>query len=173
VLAVLSIDLAKCTGCRRCEASCAFVHTGRVSPRLARIRVLNIYEIGVDAPVVCAQCAERYCLKCPEEALSLGEHGQVVFSPTLCNHCGACEQSCPIGAIEIFNDIVHVCDLCGGDPKCIGACSEDAISWLRDEQESVSLEAVRAASKKLNPSERRLARALQQSEGLRREWIRA
>lgn len=140
---------------------------------MARIRVLNIYEIGIDAPVVCTQCVERYCLRCPENALSLGAYGQVILSPTLCNLCNACEQNCPIGAIEIFNDIVYVCDLCGGDPKCVGACSEDAITWQRDEVETVSLAEIREAAKKLNPSERRLARATKQSAGLRREWIRA
>lgn len=170
---MLSIDLARCTGCRRCESTCSFVHTGRVSNRLARIRVLNIYEIGIDAPVVCSQCEERYCMSCPEHALSIGADGQIIYSPTRCNLCGACQQSCPIGAIEVFDDIIYVCDLCGGDPKCIAACSEDAIVWNRRHGETVSLHAFKEAARKLNPSERRLAYAVKQSAGLRREWIRA
>lgn len=170
---MLKIDLAKCTGCRRCETTCSFVHSGRVSNRLARIKVLNVYEIGVDAPVVCTQCSERYCLKCPEDALSIGADGQVILSPTLCNLCGACEQNCPIGAIEIFDDIVYVCDLCGGEPKCIEACSEDAIAWERDQDETVSLAEAKDVAQKLNPSEKRLAHAMKQSAGLRGEWIRA
>ena len=169
---MLTIDLAKCTGCRRCEVACSFFHTGRVSNRLARIRVLNIYEIGVDAPVVCNQCEERYCLNCPEDALQLGPHGEIVLSPTRCQLCGACELNCPIGAIEIFEDIVYVCDLCGGAPKCIEACSEDAIVWHKEVQSTVSLAEAREGSKKLNPSERRYNQAIRQSAGLRREWFR-
>ncbi len=134
--------------------------------------MLNIYEIGIDAPVVCNQCSERYCLRCPEDALSIGQFGQVISSPTVCNLCGACEKNCPIGAIGIFNGFVLVCDLCGGDPKCIEACSEDAITWQGDQQETVSLAEIKDAAKKLNSSEKRLAHAITQSAGLRREWIR-
>jgi len=168
---MLTIDLARCTGCRRCECACSFFHTGRVSNRLARIKVLNIYEIGVDAPVVCNQCEERYCLACPEDALQLGPNGEVMFSPTLCQGCGVCELSCPIGAIEIFDDIVYVCDLCGGEPKCIEACSEDAIIWHRDAPAAVSLAEAREETRRLNPSERRHAHAMTQAAGLRREWF--
>ena len=169
---MLTIDLAKCTGCRRCECACSFFHTGRVSNHLARIKVLNIYEIGVDAPVVCNQCEERYCMNCPEDALSLGPNGEIVLSRTRCELCGACELNCPIGAIEIFDDIVYVCDLCGGDPKCIEACSEDAIVWLKDPSSPVSLADAREESKRLNPSERRHTHAMKQAAGLRREWFR-
>ena len=67
---MIQVDLYKCTGCRRCEAACAFFHTGRINPSLARIKVTLLYESGLDGPVVCQQCQERYCLKCPEEALT-------------------------------------------------------------------------------------------------------
>ncbi|MCP4898356.1 MAG: 4Fe-4S dicluster domain-containing protein [bacterium] len=171
---MIAVDLSKCTGCRRCEASCAFFHTGRVSNRLARIRVLNIYEIGVDAPIVCGQCKERYCVEsCPDTALTVGPLGQVYHSATRCNLCGVCEKSCPIGAIEVFNDYVYVCDLCGGDPKCVPACSEEAITWQREDQPAISLEVFKKSSRKLNPSERRLAHAMRQAAALRKEWFGA
>ena len=72
---MIKVDISKCTGCKKCETVCAFVHSGKVSNRLARIKVLNLYEIGVDAPVACVQCEERYCLLCPEDAISVGPHG--------------------------------------------------------------------------------------------------
>ncbi len=168
---MIAIDLGKCTGCRRCETACTFFHTGRVSNRMARIRVLNIYEIGVDAPVVCSQCEERFCVEiCPQKALSIGPDGQVLHSPTRCGLCGTCAKSCPIGAIELFNDFIYVCDLCGGDPKCVPACSEDAITWQREETSPISLEEHKTAATKLNPSERRLAHAMRQASTLRKEW---
>jgi len=171
---MLTVNLALCTGCRRCETACSFFHSGRVSNRMSRIRVLNIYEVGVDAPMVCGQCRERYCIdSCPEGALSIGADGQVMLSPTKCRLCGVCEMSCPIGAIEIHNDIVYVCDLCGGDPKCIPACTEDAITWTRGVDAPVSLARVKDDAKGLNPSERRFEHAMRQATDLRKEWLGA
>lgn len=166
---MITVDISRCTGCKRCETSCAFFHTGRVSNHLARIKVLNLYERGVDGPVLCCQCRERYCTKCPEQALDIGNRGQIIASPTVCNLCGACEQNCPIGAIEIFNDIVYVCDLCGGEPKCVATCTEGAISWVEG-QEAPSLAEQRAATRKLSPGEKRLHYLQQQAAELRRAW---
>lgn len=125
---MLTVDLSKCTGCKRCECACAFFRTSRISNRMARIKVVNLYEIGIDGPVACGQCEERYCDCCPSSAISKGAQGEVVVSPTLCGLCGACEKACPIGAIEIFDELVYVCDLCGGRPKCVEVCTEGAIS---------------------------------------------
>jgi len=58
---MIRVDLSRCTGCRRCEAACAFFHTGRINPELARLKVVHLYETGIDGPVVCQQCEER-CL---------------------------------------------------------------------------------------------------------------
>ncbi len=80
---MIQIDLSKCTGCRRCETTCAFFHSGKVNRHLSRIRVLNLYESGIDGPVLCQQCQERYCLTCPDNALSIGASGEIVASPTL------------------------------------------------------------------------------------------
>jgi Fe-S-cluster-containing hydrogenase component 2 len=167
---MIRVDISRCTGCRRCETTCAFFHSGRVSNRLARIKVLNLYESGVDGPVLCCQCRERYCTRCPEQALSIGRRGQVIASPTVCKLCGACEQSCPIGAIEIFNDIVHVCDLCGGEPRCVATCTEGAITWVDNQQEAPSLAELKTATRKLSPVQKRLRHLQQQAAELRRAW---
>lgn len=148
-------DFNKCTGCQRCETVCAFVHTGRINNFLARIKVLNLYESGLDSPVACVQCKERYCMICPEDALRLGKQGQVIVSPTLCTSCGVCEKACPIGAIEIFNKIVYVCDLCGGKPKCVEACTEEAITFEQDHIELISLENIKKDTARMNPSQKR------------------
>ncbi|MGD8537266.1 MAG: 4Fe-4S dicluster domain-containing protein [Candidatus Aminicenantes bacterium] len=163
---MIRVDLSKCTGCQRCETACSFVHTGRINNHLARIKVLNLYESGLDSPVVCVQCKERYCMHCPENALSLGKHGQVIVSPTLCKSCGVCEKACPMGALEIFNKFVYVCDLCGGKPKCVDACTEGAIVYEPESIEHVSLEKIKKETAKMNPSEKR--RFYTQTIGLKR-----
>lgn len=152
---MIRVILEKCTGCQRCETACSFVHTGRVNNHLARIKVLNLYASGLDSPVVCVQCKERFCMICPEDALRLGKQGQVIVSPTLCTSCGICAKACPIGALEIFNKFVYVCDLCGGKPKCIEACTEGALIYEPDSIEKISLDGIKKESAKMNPSEKR------------------
>ena len=105
--------------------------------------------------MVCQQCAERYCVACPENALVLGPLGQVVVSPTLCSECGACTRSCPIGAIEPVDGIAYVCDLCGGDPRCVPACTQGAISFASGAAGTVELAAFKPGSERLAPSHKR------------------
>ncbi len=166
---MINVDLTKCTGCRRCEVACAFFHTGKVNRHLSRIKVLNLYETGIDGPVVCVQCQERYCMRCPSDALSIGKLGQVVASPTVCTLCGSCEKSCPIGANEIFDDIVYVCALCGGKPKCVEACTEQAIVF--DENgERPSLAEIKEKTKKMNPSQKRQFYLYRLGMEVRKRW---
>ena len=170
---MIKVDVSKCTGCKQCESVCAFFHTGRVNNRLARIKVMNVYETGIDGPVVCAQCKERYCMKCPENALTIGKYGEIIVSPTMCSLCGACEKNCPIGAIEPFNEIVYVCDLCGGNPKCVKACTEGAIVWDKESTELVSLEEIKKETKKMNPSQKRNLYINRLGSEVRKKWRQA
>ncbi len=136
---MITLELARCSGCSRCEVHCSFFHSGKIGRSGARIKVVKIENIGIDFPVVCQQCQERYCTKCPEKAIEIGSLGQVIVSPTLCTACGTCEIMCPIGAIELYEEIPHVCDLCGGDPRCVKACTLNAIHYEPDLTERVSL----------------------------------
>lgn len=170
---MIRVDVSKCTGCKQCESVCAFFHTGRVNNHLSRIKVMNLYETGIDGPVVCNQCTERYCMKCPENALTIGKFGEVIVSPTMCILCGTCEKNCPIGALEIFNEIVYVCDLCGGNPKCVKACTEGAITWDKDVSEQISLEELKKQTKKMNPSQKRYFCINKLGSEVRKKWRRA
>jgi Fe-S-cluster-containing hydrogenase component 2 len=170
---MLVVDIAKCTGCRRCECACAFFRTGKISNRLARIKVVSLYEIGIDGPVACVQCQERYCTHCPSGAITIGSFGQIVVSPTICTCCGACQKACPVGAIEIVGEFVYVCDLCGGRPKCVEACTEGAIIDKRDDACGPSLAAVKQGTKDLSPTEKRARYAETLGGGLRLEWRKA
>ena len=170
---MITLDLAKCSGCRRCEVHCSFFHSGKVGRNGARIKVVKIEGIGIDFPVVCQLCRERYCTKCPEAAIQIGYLGQVVVSPTLCTVCGICETLCPSGAIEVFDDIPYVCDLCGGDPRCVKACTMNAISFEPQISETVSLKEFKKGSRRLTPEEKRVRFALSSVHELRDKWALA
>jgi len=149
---VIRVDISKCTGCKRCQVVCSFFRTGRISDHLARIKVLNLYQIGIDGPVVCCQCQERYCLSCPEKAITVGDLGQVIVSPTICTLCGVCQKACPIGAIEVFDNFVYVCDL------------------QPEEKKRPSLASIQKETKKMNPSQKRHYYLSQLAQKIRRQW---
>jgi carbon-monoxide dehydrogenase iron sulfur subunit len=168
---MITLDLSKCSGCSRCEVHCSFFHSGKIGRSGARIKVVKIEDIGIDYPVVCQQCRERYCTKCPEKAIEVGSLGQVIVSPTLCTACGTCEIMCPIGAIELFEEIPYVCDLCGGDPRCVKACTLDAVHYEPEVSGVFSLKEFKKGSRGLGPEEKRLRYALSRAESLRQKWI--
>lgn len=168
---MITLELAKCSGCSRCEVNCSFFHTGKVGRSGARVIVVKIEEIGIDYPVFCQHCQERYCAKCPEKAIEIGPLGQVIVSPTLCTACGTCEILCPIGAIELHEEIPHVCDLCGGEPRCVAACTLDAIHYDPDISEAVSLKKFKKGTRHLSPEEKRLRYAVESAQELRNQWV--
>lgn len=168
---MITLELDKCSGCSRCEVHCSFFHSGKVGRAGARIKVAKLEEIGIDYPVVCQQCVERYCTKCPENAIQIDALGQVVVSPTLCTACGTCEIMCPIGAIELFEEIPYVCDLCGGEPRCVKACTLDAIHYEPEVTAAVSLKAFKKGSRELNCEQKRLRYALACAQDLRNRWV--
>jgi Fe-S-cluster-containing hydrogenase component 2 len=151
--------------------NCSFFHSGKIGRSGARIKVVKIEDIGIDYPVVCQQCRERYCTKCPEKAIQVDSLGQVIVSPTLCTACGTCEILCPIGAIELFEEIPLVCDLCGGDPRCVKACTLDAIHYDPEVTGAISLKDFKKSSRGLNPEEKRLRYVIALSQELRDRWV--
>ncbi|MFC1553312.1 4Fe-4S binding protein [candidate division KSB1 bacterium] len=166
---MIKFDISKCTGCKRCETACAFYRTGKINNRMSRIKVLNIYETGIDGPVFCTNCLEQYCARCPNDAVTVGVYGQIIVSPTMCDLCGACEKNCPIGAFELFEDFAYVCDLCGGRPKCVEACTEGAIIY-EESDTRISLEDIKKITKKMNPSEKRDYYIKKLGADLRKKW---
>ena len=168
---MITLDLARCSGCSRCEVNCSFFHSGKIGRSGARIKVVKIENIGIDYPVVCQQCQERYCTRCPEKAIQVDSLGQVIVSPTLCTACGTCEILCPIGAIDLFEEIPLVCDLCGGDPRCVKACTLDALHFDPEATGVISLNEFKTSSRGLNPEEKRLRYVIALSQELRDRWV--
>lgn len=168
---MISVDISKCSGCKRCEVNCSFFRTGKTGRSFARIKVIKVEEIGIDYPVLCQLCKERFCTRCPQGAIQIGEMGQIIVSPTLCNGCGTCERSCPIGAIELHQEIPYVCDLCGGDPQCIKECNLGALQFNPEKRDAIHLKRWVKKNKGLSPDEKRLNFTLTQAVPLRKEWI--
>ncbi len=169
---MLVIDSNKCSGCRRCETHCSFHHSGKVGHLGARIKVEKIEILGIDVPVVCHQCKEHYCTKCPQGAITITDRGSIEVSSIACDLCGACEILCPIGAIQIYNDFPHVCDLCGGNPICIEACEMDAIKYDPGTKQHISLASVKMKTKKKTPAEKRYIYAKHKSGEIREHWLK-
>ncbi len=169
---MIKLDVSKCSGCRRCEVTCSFLHSGKVGRKGSRIKVAKIEDRGIDVPVVCQQCRERYCKRCPESAIGVGQMGEIVVSRSLCTACGVCETRCPIGAIEIFDEVAHVCDLCGGDPECVRECNLGAIVFEPKVTGAVSLKSIRRQSRELSSEGKRVCFAEMVSEDMRDGWAR-
>ncbi|MDM8521922.1 4Fe-4S dicluster domain-containing protein [Desulfococcaceae bacterium HSG8] len=167
---MIEIDPSVCSGCSRCEVNCTFFHTGKVGRSMSRIKVVKIEEKGIDFPVVCRQCRERYCTRCPSSAITLGKLGQVIVSATLCDSCGVCESLCPVGAIELHEGLPYVCDLCGGTPNCVKECSMGAIRFEKEVSDHVSLSEFKKKSAKLSPESKRFIYVEETTQALRNEW---
>lgn len=127
-------ELSKCSGCRRCEIECSLAHEGRVWPEASRVRVFMLVP-GVEFPHLCAQCEDYPCVEvCPYKALSVSKKtGAVLVDAKLCKACGKCIVACPgrVPHMHPKEKRVVICDLCGGDPKCVRACEEGRYNVLR------------------------------------------
>ncbi len=126
-------DPLRCSGCRLCEVACSLHHEGTVWPEASRIRVYEPAP-GVDVPHLCSQCDDYPCVKaCNFDALRVDEKtAAVLVDPEKCTLCGACVVACPGRVPRIVPGKSHVliCDLCGGDPECVKACSRAGYNAL-------------------------------------------
>ena len=127
----VTVHPGKCTGCRLCELACSEAKAGVYRPSVSRIRVVNFLKEGVSVPLLCRQCDECGPLDvCPEDAISRAADGAAILvDDSLCTGCGRCSSECPYGALSFDPDTgrLLLCDLCGGEPACVGLCFTDAI----------------------------------------------
>jgi len=133
-------DYVKCSGCRRCEIVCSLSHEGKIWPEASRVRVFMLVP-GIEVPHLCAQCHDYPCVDaCPEDALSVSKETEAVLvDKEKCITCGKCIDACP-GKVPFIHPIENyavICDLCGGEPKCVKACTEggwNALQTLKREE---------------------------------------
>ena len=170
---MISIDVSKCSGYKRCEVNCSFIRTGGTGRAQSRIKVMKVEELGIDFPVLCQLCKERFCTDCPGRDIQTGDLGQILVDTSLCSGCGSCERLCPIGAIELNQETAYVCDLCGGDPECVKECNLDALRYEPDKRNTVSLKTWAKKNEGLSPDEKRVRFAVSKAVQLRKQWTRS
>lgn len=117
----------RCSGCRLCEVVCTLSHEGTIWPEASRIRVFERFP-GACTPNICVQCDNPPCVAaCPVGALSVdGTTGAVRVDESTCTTCGACTTACPgsVPRIPRGKEHVVICDLCGGEPRCVAVCQK-------------------------------------------------
>ncbi len=132
-------DTELCSTCGSCELYCSLSHEGASSRSKARLNVISNRFTGDTAIETCRQCDAPACLyacKVPGAMSVDPKTGARLINEDKCVACGSCAQACPYnghGGIIRFNpdrNIYVKCDLCGGDPQCIGACRYLALTLV-------------------------------------------
>lgn len=133
----IAADPDRCTGCRICEMVCSAVKEGGFNPSLSRIQTVWVAPYLVTS-LACRLCEDPPCVRsCPEGALTVdSETGVIVVDEGCCIGCGLCVKACEFDAMRLHPErkVVIVCDLCGGEPKCVEFCPKDALG-LRTAEE--------------------------------------
>ncbi|MDI6763265.1 MAG: 4Fe-4S binding protein [Thermodesulfobacteriota bacterium] len=124
----MTIHQGRCTGCRLCEAVCSLYHGEKMDLTLSRIQIDPSSENRF-MPRVCLQC--QACPPsevCPNGAFERDEAtGVVKILRESCDGCGLCAPECPFSSVFEENGGVMVCDICGGDPRCVEVCQKQAL----------------------------------------------
>lgn len=130
-------DPEKCNGCGLCELVCSAVNDGKFNPVLSRIRVVRM-GLAFRMCMACHLCEDPPCVgSCPYKALKQDEEaGVITVDEERCDGCCWCLEVCEFGAVFLHPErkIVMVCDLCGGNPKCVEYCPKDALEFMTPEQ---------------------------------------
>lgn len=58
----------------------------------------------------------------------------------VCEACAACEEVCPFEAIQLKETAVVNWESCMGCGVCIGRCSNEALTLMRDERKGIPLD---------------------------------
>ena len=131
---VITMDMSKCVGCRNCELACAFMKSGDTCERQkSMIRVNHYIDEHAVIPMTCLHCEDAWCLDvCPSGAIKRdGRTDAVIIQKEKCAGCKMCILACPYGNIHFDSD-EHVCvkcDLCDGNPRCVGHCIAAALNY--------------------------------------------
>jgi TPP-dependent indolepyruvate ferredoxin oxidoreductase alpha subunit len=124
-------DIDKCVGCDICEYACSFEKEKVFNPLKSRIRSVRVEPLHTTT-ITCKGCIDAPCVTaCPESALSQAkETGVISVDEAKCKGCDWCVESCQYGAITQHptTNKAMVCDTCNGNPKCVEACPESALS---------------------------------------------
>jgi len=135
----VAVDPSNCTGCGLCEYVCALEKSeGAWNLLLSRIRVIRMHPL-LNVAIACRFCKDARCVTaCPEKAIKQSEeNGVLTVDEKKCKGCDWCIQACSHGGLALHPDksLVIACDLCGGEPKCVDSCPEEALELVSDDAE--------------------------------------
>jgi len=136
---LLTVDPLKCTGCMKCETACSLKHQGmRESPRTRVHVIAGDVRAGFYMPSTCQHCENPPCsAACPKGAIYRDkELARVMIHQELCIGCKMCVSACPTGAMGFDPDLglAYKCDMCGGNPECVGVCDPRALDCVDPHQ---------------------------------------
>jgi len=122
----------KCNGCGECEKVCIAAKKSSVAIGKSRIAIRK--DGDKYKATVCVHC--EVCPPaevCPSALLEFHDDGNYwTLDEHRCFACMACIPRCPYDAVffegKFGIETAYMCDLCGGDPKCIKACPEGALT---------------------------------------------
>ena len=128
----ISFRNSDCDGCNDCMRACARAKARSEDTVHSRIQIVP--SEGRFELAMCRQCGDPECvLNCPAAALSkdIGS-GVVAWDRSKCVNCLLCTVGCAYGGIVYDAPAGHVvkCDLCGGNPACVTACTSGALKHL-------------------------------------------
>lgn len=157
--AAILIDIARCIGCRSCEAACKDYHkfppgeSNDLSPTAwtyVRARSLSTprphLNLGADGAgrrtfkVQCMHCLTPACASaCPVAALRKTPEGPVTYDASRCIGCRYCMIACPfqVPRFEWHKPLPTItkCNMCaerqrrGEEPVCVAACPVQALQF--------------------------------------------
>jgi Fe-S-cluster-containing hydrogenase component 2 len=133
----IAIDISKCTGCGQCVYACAFKHVGAFDAKASCIQLARWENRSLSVPVLCHQCENTPCVAvCPVDALTIdSQTGAIILGKEVCIQCDLCISDCPHKIIRKTDDgFPFICDLCGGEPRCVEVCYPSALTY--DEYEN-------------------------------------
>ncbi|MBI2390961.1 MAG: 4Fe-4S dicluster domain-containing protein [Deltaproteobacteria bacterium] len=150
------INIAKCIGCRGCEAACKQEFNLEAGVQRRRVILQEGFtgSGGSEQPFMryitmsCNHCANPACVPaCPTAALTKSATtGLVSLDESKCNGCKRCMAGCPYGAIQ-YNEETKKVDKCTGcghrldnlslpaekrAPACVITCSSYALRFSKD-----------------------------------------
>jgi len=130
----IAFDASRCDSCGDCMVACAEIKSATSDTAHSRIKIVPGFADSHPELALCRQCGDPGCIRsCPAAALSHNdETGVTDWDKEKCIDCLLCTVGCTYGGITFNSVIGHVakCDNCGGDPACVKACSDGALSYI-------------------------------------------
>ena len=87
--------------CFCCPCCCVAMNLSRNASREVKDRFHPVGWTAVPDRSKCIGCGECLSVRCPQDALSIGEEGVIEINQDHCVGCGICKAKCAQGAIKI------------------------------------------------------------------------